>query len=56
MTGSLMVQAYRATGDTSYLNFFADYLLNHTCKLQQFNDFYWHNLQGSKLTNVAAGF
>jgi unsaturated rhamnogalacturonyl hydrolase len=42
MTGSLMIQAYRATGDASYLDFFADYSIEYTAKLLQSNGLYWH--------------
>jgi rhamnogalacturonyl hydrolase YesR len=43
MTGSLHVQAYRATKDTVYLNFFADYLSSYMKNLQQSNGLYWHH-------------
>jgi rhamnogalacturonyl hydrolase YesR len=44
MTGSLMVQAYRATKDMKYLDFFADYMLTYMEKLQQPDGLYWHKL------------
>ncbi|HEX2955397.1 MAG TPA: glycoside hydrolase family 88 protein, partial [Chitinispirillaceae bacterium] len=44
MTGALMVQAYRATGELKYLDFFAGYLLTYMGKLQQPNGLYWHKL------------
>jgi rhamnogalacturonyl hydrolase YesR len=56
MTGSLMVQAYRATGDTSYLNFFADYLLNYMGKLQQPNGLYWHKLDSKNFWGRGNGW
>lgn len=43
MTGSLHIQAYRATDDTIYLNFFADYLSSYMKNLQQSNGLYWHH-------------
>lgn len=43
MTGSLMVQAYRATDSIKYINFFADYLTNYMKNLQQSNGLYWHH-------------
>jgi unsaturated rhamnogalacturonyl hydrolase len=49
MTGSLMIQAYRATGDTKYLDFCADYIIYYQGKLlQDSNGLYWHRI-GSKL-------
>lgn len=42
MTGSLMVQAYRATKDMKYIDFFAEYMLTYMEKLQQSNGLYWH--------------
>ena len=48
MTGSLMIQAYRATGDITYLNFCADYIVYYQGKLlQDSNGLYWHRI-GSK--------
>ena len=44
MTGSLMVQAFRATNDTSYLTFCADYVITYADKLLQPNGLYWHKL------------
>ncbi|MBN1603731.1 MAG: glycoside hydrolase family 88 protein [Chitinispirillaceae bacterium] len=44
MTGSLMVQAYRATQGMKYLDFFAEYLLTYMDKLQQSDGLYWHKL------------
>ncbi len=35
MTGSLMIQAYRATRDTKYLDFCADYIVYYMGKLLQ---------------------
>lgn len=48
MTGSLMIQAYRATSDTKYLDFCADYLTNYMKNLQQSNGLYWHHKDLSK--------
>lgn len=48
MTGSLMIQAYRVTGDTKYLDFCADYIIEYMGKLQQPNGLYWHRV-GSKV-------
>ncbi len=42
MTGSLMVQAYRATDSVKYLDFCADYVLYYMEKLQQENGLYNH--------------
>ena len=42
MTGSLMVQAFRATNDTSYLTFCAEYFIDYAGKLLQPNGLYWH--------------
>jgi rhamnogalacturonyl hydrolase YesR len=42
MTGSLMVQAYRATNDTKYLNFAAKFIRDYMGKLQQSNGLFWH--------------
>ncbi len=47
MTGSLMIQAYRATKDKQYLDFCADYILYYMDKLLQPNGLYWHRI-GSK--------
>jgi hypothetical protein len=47
MTGSLMIQAYRATRDTAYLNFCAEYVTTYCAKLQQPSGLYWHRV-GSK--------
>ena len=44
MTGSLMIQAYRATGDTQYLDFCADYIVYYMGKLLQSNGLYWHRI------------
>jgi len=43
MTGSLHIQAYRATKDTANLNFFANYLSTYMKNLQQNNGLYWHH-------------
>jgi unsaturated rhamnogalacturonyl hydrolase len=43
MTGSLHIQAFRATKDSVYLNFFADYLSMYMKNLQQNNGLYWHH-------------
>ncbi len=43
MTGSLLIQAYRATEDTEYLDFFAEYLTSYMQNLQQGNGLYWHH-------------
>jgi unsaturated rhamnogalacturonyl hydrolase len=48
MTGSLMIQAYRATGDTKYLDFCANYILQYMDTLLQPNGLYWHRV-GSKV-------
>jgi rhamnogalacturonyl hydrolase YesR len=56
MTGALMVQAYRATGDTSYLDFFADYLLIYMSKLQQPNGLYWHKLDSKNFWGRGNGW
>ncbi len=44
MTGSLMVQAYRATKDTKYLDFGANFITDYMKKLQQSNGLFWHKL------------
>jgi rhamnogalacturonyl hydrolase YesR len=42
MTGSLLVQAYRATKNNRYLDFCADYMVKYINALQQSNGLYWH--------------
>lgn len=42
MTGSLMVQAYRATQDSKYIDFCVDYMLHYMGRLQQSNGLYHH--------------
>lgn len=48
MTGSLMIQAYRATNDTKYLDFCVNYLTSYMKNLQQSNGLYWHHKDLSK--------
>ncbi len=48
MTGSLLVQAYRATEDDKYLDFCADYIVRYINSLQQSNGLYQHGANGSK--------
>ncbi|MBN1761136.1 MAG: glycoside hydrolase family 88 protein [Chitinispirillaceae bacterium] len=43
MTGSLHIQAFKATDDKKYLNFFADYMTMYQGNLQQSNGLYWHH-------------
>lgn len=43
MTGSLHVQAYKATQDTRYLDFAVDYLTMYMGNLQQDTGLYWHH-------------
>ena len=43
MTGSLHIQAYRATENEKYLDFAADYLTMYQGNLQQSNGLYWHH-------------
>ena len=43
MTGSLHIQAYKATDDDQYLDFAADYLTMYMGNLQQENGLYWHH-------------
>jgi unsaturated rhamnogalacturonyl hydrolase len=43
MTGSLMIQAYRATNDKKYLDFCADFITKYMKNLQQSNGLYWHH-------------
>lgn len=47
MTGSLLVQAYRATNDKKYLDFCADYSVRYINALQQSNGLYQHGANGS---------
>jgi rhamnogalacturonyl hydrolase YesR len=56
MTGSLMVQAYRATGDMKYLDFFAEYLITYMGKLQQANGLYWHKLDSKNFWGRGNGW
>jgi rhamnogalacturonyl hydrolase YesR len=56
MTGSLMVQAYRATGEMKYLDFFADYLLTYNEKLQQSGGLYWHKLDSKNFWGRGNGW
>jgi len=42
MTGSLIVQAYRATNNKKYLDFCAEYIVKYMKALQQSNGLYWH--------------
>ncbi len=42
MTGSLMVQAYRATKDMKYLNFAAKFISGYMNNLQQSSGLFWH--------------
>lgn len=44
MTGSLMVQAYRATKDMKYLDFCAEYITKYKDTLLQPDGLYWHKL------------
>ncbi len=48
MTGSLMIQAYRATNDTKYLDFCVNYFTTYMNNLQQSNGLYWHHKDISK--------
>lgn len=48
MTGSLLVQAYRATNDEKYLDFCANYSVRYINALQQDNGLYEHGAGGSK--------
>jgi rhamnogalacturonyl hydrolase YesR len=48
MVGSLMVQTFRATNDTGYLDFCADYMVYYMSKLQQPNGLYWHGARLSE--------
>ncbi|MBN2807823.1 MAG: DUF1593 domain-containing protein [Prolixibacteraceae bacterium] len=48
MTGSLLVQAYRAIGDEKYLDFCADYSVRYIKALQQNNGLYKHGANGSQ--------
>lgn len=43
MTGSLHIQAYKATDDEKYLDFFADYMTMYQRNLQQSSGLYWHH-------------
>ncbi|MBN1603273.1 MAG: glycoside hydrolase family 88 protein [Chitinispirillaceae bacterium] len=48
MTGSLHVQAYRATKDKKYLDFCANYIVRYSNALQQSNGLYQHGANKSK--------
>jgi rhamnogalacturonyl hydrolase YesR len=48
MTGSLHVQAYRATEDGKYLDFCAEYMVRYIESLQQDNGLYRHGANGSQ--------
>jgi rhamnogalacturonyl hydrolase YesR len=48
MTGSLHVQAYRATKDKTYLDFCADYSVRYINTLQQKNGLYQHGANRSQ--------
>jgi unsaturated rhamnogalacturonyl hydrolase len=56
MTGALMIQAYRATGDIKYLDFFAGYLLTDLDTLQQSNGLYWHKLDSKNFWGRGNGW
>ena len=56
MTGALMVQAYRATGDTAYINFCARYLATYFDTLQQSNGLYWHKLDSKNFWGRGNGW
>lgn len=43
MTGSLHIQAYKATQDTQYLDFATNYLTMYMGNLQQESGLYWHH-------------
>lgn len=43
MTGSLMVQAYKATANDQYLDFCINFILRYVNNLQQSNGLYWHH-------------
>lgn len=48
MTGSLLIQAYRATDKASYLDFCVDFILKYMGNLIQSNGLYWHHGDISK--------
>lgn len=48
MTGSLLIQAYRATDKASYLDFCVDFILKYMSNLLQSNGLYWHHGDISK--------
>lgn len=48
MTGSLLIQAFRATNTTSYLDFCANFISTYMTNLQQSNGLYWHHRDLSK--------
>jgi unsaturated rhamnogalacturonyl hydrolase len=48
MTGSLLVQAYRATNDKKHLDFCANFISTYMTNLQQSNGLYWHHRDLSK--------
>jgi unsaturated rhamnogalacturonyl hydrolase len=56
MVGSLMVQAYRATHDTGYLNFCATYITYYMGKLQQPGGLYWHKLDSKNFWGRGNGW
>ena len=56
MTGSLMVQAYRATKDTKYLDFGANFIVDYMGKLQQSNGLYWHKLDSKNFWGRGNGW
>jgi unsaturated rhamnogalacturonyl hydrolase len=56
MVGSLMVQAYRATHDTSYLDFCAAYIAYYMGKLQQPSGLYWHKLDSKNFWGRGNGW
>ncbi len=57
MTGSLMIQAYRATGDKKYLDFCADYIVYYMGKLlQESTGLYWHRLDSKNYWSRGNGW
>ncbi len=56
MVGSLMVQAYRATRDTSYLDFCAAYITYYMNQLQQPSGLYWHKLDSKNFWGRGNGW
>jgi rhamnogalacturonyl hydrolase YesR len=51
-----LVQAYRATGDIKYLDFFAGYLITYMDTLQQTNGLYWHKLDSKNFWGRGNGW